>query len=92
MRPMDAPDLILRSDLHREFHAVQSRIRIRKNTHDVIEWGKACRSSWPMEQREILEKDAAIAWRTTLLRNDDNNVVARGLAEIYDSAQMRNAA
>ncbi len=45
-----------------------------------------------LEQRGILSSETAVAWRITLLRDDDNAVVARGLAEIYDSAQMRNAA
>ncbi len=45
-----------------------------------------------LEERGFLCRAAAIRWRETLLRTDNNNAVARGLRDIYTECGMRMAA
>lgn len=45
-----------------------------------------------LEERGFLATAAANGWRATLLRTDDNEVVARGLSDIYADCDMRMAA
>ena len=45
-----------------------------------------------LEERGLLGREAATAWRTKLQRTDDNAAVARGLGQLYENCQSREAA
>jgi tRNA-dihydrouridine synthase B len=45
-----------------------------------------------LEERRMLPKDTAAAWRRRLLGNDDNTAVALGLRQIYGTCKLREAA
>jgi tRNA-dihydrouridine synthase B len=45
-----------------------------------------------LADRHLLLPEAAAEWRAALLRSNDNEAVARGLAELYEIVQERAAA
>jgi nifR3 family TIM-barrel protein len=45
-----------------------------------------------LAERHLLSPEAAAEWRAALLRSNDNEAVARGLAELYETVQERAAA
>lgn len=45
-----------------------------------------------LAERHLLQPEAAAEWRAALLRSNDNDAVARGLAELYETVQERAAA
>ncbi len=83
--------------LQMERHMVQSHHAAIIDFHGALHGNRIARKhvGWTIDrlaERHLISADVAAQWRKRLLQIHDNQAVARGLAELYDSATMEKAA